>query len=150
MASGLVVPVVVQKDPHRGVLVQLGSLTELSKWTQDRRPEGEGATQGDVRLLSRVAGLYGRGVLNLHHLRKRESVRCVFRVLKVLCPRAFQESIPEWVAASSPGDLPDAGIEAMSLVSPALQTFFTTAPPGKPGSPLPFSFAHAVHTPGET
>ena len=33
----------------------------------------------------------------------------------------------------SPGDLPDPGIELMSLVSPALPGgFFTTAPPGKP------------------
>ena len=33
----------------------------------------------------------------------------------------------------SPGDLPDQGIEPMSLVSPPLAgRFFTTAPPGKP------------------
>jgi len=33
----------------------------------------------------------------------------------------------------TPGDLPDPGIEPMSLVSPALAgRFFTTAPPGKP------------------
>ena len=32
-----------------------------------------------------------------------------------------------------PGDLPDPGIEPMSLVSPALAGgFFTTLPPGKP------------------
>ena len=32
-----------------------------------------------------------------------------------------------------PGDLPDPGIEPMSLVSPALAGgFFTIAPPGKP------------------
>ena len=34
----------------------------------------------------------------------------------------------------SPGDLPDSGIEPVSLVSPALAGgFFTTEPPGKPG-----------------
>ena len=31
-----------------------------------------------------------------------------------------------------PGDLLDPGIEPVSLVSPALAGFFTTAPPGKP------------------
>ena len=40
--------------------------------------------------------------------------------------------ILEWVAISSPGDLPDPGIEPMSLASPALAGgFFTTEPPGK-------------------
>ena len=34
---------------------------------------------------------------------------------------------------STPEDIPDTGIEPMSLVSPALAGgFFTTAPPGKP------------------
>ena len=33
---------------------------------------------------------------------------------------------------STPGYLPDPGIEPSSLVSPALAGFFTTAPPGKP------------------
>ena len=34
---------------------------------------------------------------------------------------------------SPPGDLPDPGIEHLSLVSPALAgRFFTTEPPGKP------------------
>ena len=33
----------------------------------------------------------------------------------------------------SPGDLPDPGIEPVSLASPTLvSVFFTTAPPGKP------------------
>jgi len=33
----------------------------------------------------------------------------------------------------SPGELPDAGIELVSLASPALASgFFTTAPPKKP------------------
>ena len=35
-----------------------------------------------------------------------------------------------------PGDLPDLGIEPVSLTSPALADgFFTTAPPGKPSQP---------------
>ena len=34
---------------------------------------------------------------------------------------------------STPGDLPDPGVEPMSLASPALAGgFFTTVPPGKP------------------
>ena len=87
-----------KQDPHRGVLVQLGSLTELSKWTQDRRPEGEGATQGDVRLLSRFAGLYGRGVLNLHH-QERERVCVVFlgsssSSVHGLSRRAYRSGLP--------------------------------------------------------
>jgi len=37
----------------------------------------------------------------------------------------------------TPGDLPDPGIESMSLESPALAGgFFTTRPPGKPGGTL--------------
>ena len=44
----------------------------------------------------------------------------------------FQARIVEWVAIS-PGDLPDPGIEPVSLASPALAGgFFTTTPPGKP------------------
>ena len=42
----------------------------------------------------------------------------------------FQARILEWVAISSPGDLPDPGIE---LESPTLAgRFFTTEPPGIP------------------
>ena len=38
-----------------------------------------------------------------------------------------------WMPCPPPGDLPNAGIEPMSLVSPALTSrFFTTEPPGKP------------------
>ena len=34
---------------------------------------------------------------------------------------------------STPGDLPDPGVEPMSLASPAFSGgFFTTVPPGKP------------------
>ena len=42
----------------------------------------------------------------------------------------------------TPGDLPDPGIEPMSLMSPALAGgFFTTAPSRKPkAGPLPTSF----------
>ena len=48
----------------------------------------------------------------------------------------FQARILEWVAISSPGDLPDPGIEPRSLASPAfVGRFFTTAPPGKPPRP---------------
>ena len=40
----------------------------------------------------------------------------------------------------SPGDLPDAGIEPMSLRSPALaDRFFTTEPPGNPWKGVPFT-----------
>ena len=43
----------------------------------------------------------------------------------------------EWVAISSSRDLPNAGIEHMSLRSPALAgRFFTPEPPGKPTSAL--------------
>ena len=41
--------------------------------------------------------------------------------------------ILEWVAISTPGDLPDPGIEPMSFASAALAgRFFTTEPLGKP------------------
>ena len=44
-----------------------------------------------------------------------------------------QARILEWVAISSSRDLPNAGIEPTSSVSPALAgKFFTTEPPGKP------------------
>ena len=40
----------------------------------------------------------------------------------------FQERILEWVAVSSPGDLPDPGIKSTFLASPALAGgFFTTS-----------------------
>ena len=45
----------------------------------------------------------------------------------------FQARILEWVAISSPGDLPHPGIKPTSPVSPALAgRFFTTEPWGKP------------------
>ena len=38
-----------------------------------------------------------------------------------------------WLPFPTPEDLPDAGIKAVSSVSPALADgFYTTAPPGKP------------------
>ena len=44
-----------------------------------------------------------------------------------------QARILEWVSISPPGDLPDSGIESVSLASSALADgFFTTEPPGKP------------------
>ena len=44
-----------------------------------------------------------------------------------------QERIVEWVAIPPPGDLPNLGMEPMSLASAALAgRFFTTEPPGKP------------------
>ena len=44
-----------------------------------------------------------------------------------------QEYWMEWVAGPSSRDLPDPGIELLSLLSPALAGgFITTAPPGKP------------------
>ena len=45
----------------------------------------------------------------------------------------FQTRILEWVARPSPVDLPDAGIEPASLISPSLAgRFFTIVPLGKP------------------
>ena len=45
----------------------------------------------------------------------------------------LQARILEWVAFPPLGDLPDPGIEPMSLESPALAGgFFTTEPPAKP------------------
>ena len=45
----------------------------------------------------------------------------------------LQARILEWVAISFSRDLPDPGIETVSLVSPALAgRFFITEPPGKP------------------
>ena len=42
-------------------------------------------------------------------------------------------TLPGGLPFPSPGDLPDPGMEPMSLASPALAgRFFTTAPPGKP------------------
>ena len=46
----------------------------------------------------------------------------------------FQARILEWGTISSPGDLPDPGIEHTSHVSPALAGRFFTLPPGKPQS----------------
>ena len=44
----------------------------------------------------------------------------------------LQARILEWVAFPPLGDLPDPGIEPMSLESPALAGgFFTSVPPGK-------------------
>ena len=44
-----------------------------------------------------------------------------------------QAKLLEWVAVSSPGDLPNPGIKPTSLVSPALAGgFFTTVPPRYP------------------
>ena len=44
----------------------------------------------------------------------------------------FQARILEQVAISTPGDLPEPGIETVSLVSPALADgFFPTVPLGK-------------------
>ena len=46
----------------------------------------------------------------------------------------------ERVPFPPPGDLPDPGIQAASLASPALTAgFFTTPSPGKPGLCLPQS-----------
>ena len=46
--------------------------------------------------------------------------------------RTFQAIILEW-PLPSPGDLPDPGVEPMSLVSPILvEGFFTPGSPGKP------------------
>ena len=45
----------------------------------------------------------------------------------------LQARILEWVAISSPGDLPDPEIKSVSLISPALEvSSLPLAPPGKP------------------
>jgi len=46
-----------------------------------------------------------------------------------------------------PGDLPDPGIETVSLASPTLAgRFFTTKPPGKPLSPRNFKRRDRIKT----
>ena len=58
----------------------------------------------------------------------------------------FQARVLEWVAISTPGDLPDPGIELMSPASPAMAgRFFTTAPPGKPLYALGNQNIHVMH-----
>ena len=50
-----------------------------------------------------------------------------------LSMRILQTRILEWVAMPSSRNLPDLGIEPVSLVSPALEgRFLPLAPPGKP------------------
>ena len=49
-----------------------------------------------------------------------------------------------------PGDLPERGMEPMSLESPVLVgRFFTTAPPGKPSINIPLIINNIVHFPSE-
>ena len=49
----------------------------------------------------------------------------------------LQAEILEWVAISSPGDLPNPGIKPVFPTSPALAgRFFTSAPPEKPNKRL--------------
>ena len=49
----------------------------------------------------------------------------------------FQAKVLGWVAFPTLGDLPNPGIETMTLKSPALAgRFFTTASPGGPNSVL--------------
>ena len=46
--------------------------------------------------------------------------------------RISQSGILEWVAIPTPGDVPNLGVQLLSLVSPALAGgFFTTEPLGK-------------------
>ena len=48
-------------------------------------------------------------------------------------PGRIGDWLPERMVCMLSCDIPDLGIEPMSLVSPALAgRFFTTAPPGKP------------------
>ena len=104
MVSGLVVPVVVQIRPTLWGLGAAGLTDEVEQVDigQETRRRG-----GDpVRCKTSSAGLQAcvaERVPNLHHLRKRKSVCYVLRVLKFLCPRAFQARILEWVAVSSSG-----------------------------------------------
>ena len=51
-----------------------------------------------------------------------------------------QATMLEWVAISSPGDLPDPGIELTSLVSCLAGRFFTTEPPGLPSPSIHYLF----------
>ena len=45
----------------------------------------------------------------------------------------FRQEYWSWLPFPPPGDLPNPGIEPVSLESPALASrFFTTEPPGKP------------------
>ena len=56
-----------------------------------------------------------------------------------------QARILEWVAISTPGDLPDPGIKPTSLASLASAgEFFTTVPPGKPVGSVQFSSVQSV------
>ena len=58
----------------------------------------------------------------------------------------FQARIWTRLTFPTPGNLPDPGIEPVSLVSPALAGgFFTTDPPGKPICVLSFMYTH-THT----
>ena len=66
---------------------------------------------------------------------------------------ASQARILEWFPFPPLEDLPDPGVELVSLVSPSLAGgFFTTEPPGKPGIKyiycLLFSQGHKSHKAG--
>ena len=64
------------------------------------------------------------------------------RLFETLCTVAYQTALFmefsrqeywKWLPFPNPGDLPDPGIEPVSLASPELAVgFFTTTPPGKP------------------
>ena len=57
------------------------------------------------------------------------TVACQVPLFMGFSRREYRSGMP----ITSPGDLPDPGIEPLCLVSPALAgRFFTTAPPGKP------------------
>ena len=61
----------------------------------------------------------------LSHVRLCDSLHCSLPGSSI--HGVFQARILEWVAVSSPGDLPDPGIKPSSLMSPALADgFFTT------------------------
>ena len=60
------------------------------------------------------------------------SVHGIFQARILLCPRNFPGKNTS-MGLSTPGDLPDPGIEPMSPAFSALAGgFFTTRPPGKP------------------
>ena len=61
----------------------------------------------------------------------------------------FQARILEWLPFPPPGDLPNPGIEPVSLVSPALAgCFFTSLPPGSPYTWVPHCKMRRATLPG--
>ena len=85
---------------------------------------------------------------------------CSVQLFVILWTVAHQAPLPLWLSRQNywrglpfptPGDLPDPGIEPVSLASPALPgRFFTTVPPGKPPCGLLLSTKRKWTTQGNT